>query len=85
MPVTVAKLSEVLGTQPFEPFTINVADGRDIRVPHPDFVSADPKGRVMHVFQEDGRSEFIDFMVVTSIEPGDGKPRRGRGRQPRSR
>lgn len=83
--MTVDKLREVLHAQPFESFTIHVADGREVPVPHPDFVSLDPKGRIVHVFRQDGRSEFIDFMLVTSIELGDGKPRRGRGRQPRSR
>ena len=85
MPVTVDKLREVLGTQPFEPFTIHVADGRDVPVPHPDFVSVDPKGRVVHVFRQDGRSEFIDFVLVTSIELGDGKARRVRRNRRRKR
>jgi len=80
--VTVDKLREVPGTQPFKPFTIHVADGRDVPLAHPEFVSVDPEGCVMHVFQEDGRSKFIDFVLVTGIELGGGKPRRGRRRDP---
>jgi hypothetical protein len=83
--VTIDKLREVLRTQPFELFTIQVADGRNVPVPHPDFVSVDPKGRVVHVFREDGSSEFIDCMLVTSIELTNGRPRRSPGRRPRKR
>ena len=83
--MTVDKLRGVLGTQPFEPFTIHVADGRDVSVTHPDFVSVHPKGGGVHVFRQDGRSEFVNFMLVTGIELGDGKPRRGRRRNPRRR
>lgn len=76
--MTIEKLREVLHAQPFEPFTMHVADGRSVPVKHPDFVSVYPAGRIVHVFHEDGRSEFIDFVLVTSTEVGDHKPRRGR-------
>jgi hypothetical protein len=81
--VTIEKLREVLHARPFESFTIHVADGRDVPVPHPDFISLDPRGRIVHVFLGDGRSEFIDFMLVTRIEIGDGKPRRSRRKRHR--
>lgn len=62
----------MLRTQPFAPFRIHLADGRNIDVPHPDFVSLDPRGRVAHVFRSDGRSEFIDIMLVASLELQNG-------------
>lgn len=81
--MTIDKVREVLHAKPFEPFTLRIADGRTVSVPHPDFVSVDPKGRVVHVFREDGMSEFIDIMLVTSIELGNGRARRKRPGRPR--
>ena len=74
--MTIDKLREVLHAEPFEPFTIHLADGRRVPVPHPDFVSLDPRGRIVHVFHKDGRSEFIDCMLVTSLEHNGSRRRR---------
>lgn len=81
--MTIEKLCDVLHGQPFEPFTIHVADGRRVPVPHPDFVSLDPRGRVAHVFRADGRSEFIDILLVTALEIGNGRPPRRASRRRR--
>ena len=77
--MTIDKLREVLHAQPFQPFTIRTADGRSVPVPHPDFISVSPPGRMVHVFRKDGRSEFIDLLLVTSIELTDGRPHRRPG------
>ena len=71
--MTIEKLREVLHAEPFEPFSIQISDGRSILVPHPDFVSVDPKGRIAHVFRQDGASEWVDFRLVTAIRFGNGK------------
>ena len=71
--MTIQKLREVLHAEPFEPFSIHISDGRSIPVPHPDFVSVDPKGRIAHVFRQDGTSEFVDFRLVTTIRFSNGK------------
>ncbi len=76
--MTIDKLREILHAQPFEPFTIHVADRRRVAVPHPDFISLDPRGRIVHVFHKDGRSEFIDCTLVTSLEHNGTRRRRGR-------
>lgn len=81
--MTINKLRDVLHSQPFEPSTIHVADGRRVPAPHSDFVSLDPRGRVAHVFRIDGRSEFIDIMLVTALEIGNGKPPRRASRRRR--
>ncbi len=76
--MTIEKLKEVMHAEPFEPFTLHIADGRSISVPHPDFVSVDPKGRIVHVFRHDGGSEFVDFRLVTTTKLGNGSlPRSG--------
>ena len=71
--MTIGKLREVLHAEPFQPFVIRTADGRSVAVPHPDFISVSPPGRMVHVFRKDGRSEFIDLPLVTSIELGNGR------------
>jgi len=73
--MTIDKLREVLHAEPFQPFVIRTADGRSVAVPHPDFISVSPPGRMVHVFRKDGRSEFIDLLLVTSIDLADGRPR----------
>ncbi len=79
--MTIDKLRDLLRTQPFVPFRIRLADGRNVDVPHPDSVSLDPRGRVAHVFRSDGRSEFIDMMLVASLELRNGHATRRRRRK----
>ena len=71
--MTVVKLRQVLAERPFRPFTLHVADGRGVPVKHPDFISVSPAVRTVHVFHEGDNSEFIDLLLVTGIELGDGK------------
>lgn len=78
--MTIEKLREVLRAQPFKPFKIHVADGRNIPVKHPDFLSMSPVARTIHVFHEDGHSEFIDLLLVTSLEIENGHARKSRRR-----
>jgi hypothetical protein len=49
-----------LHRQPFEPFTIRLADGRSLPVPHPDFVAVAPR-RVVVVASEDQRLFWSRF------------------------
>ena len=36
-------IRQALHKEPFEPFTIRLADGRGLDVPHPDFVAIAPR------------------------------------------
>lgn len=36
--MTVEQFRELWRTQPFQPFTIHLADGRNLRVEHPEFL-----------------------------------------------
>lgn len=53
---------------PFQPFNIRMADGRTFPVPHPDFLSIAPSGRIAVVFREDDYNSTLDLLLMTEIE-----------------
>lgn len=53
---------------PFRPFTIHLADGRTLPVPHRDFVSQSPSGRTIIVYQSDEGFSVVDLYLVTELE-----------------
>ncbi|MBI2827420.1 MAG: hypothetical protein HYX69_22320 [Planctomycetia bacterium] len=69
-----AGVREALHRQPFEPFVIQLADGRSLRVRHPDFVAVG-KRRIV-VLGEDDSSSFVEPLLIVSIDwprPGSAK------------
>lgn len=63
---------------PFRPFTIYLADGRSLDVPHRDFVSQSPNGRTIIVYGSDDGFSIVDLYLVmelriqASTESGNG-------------
>ena len=49
------------------PFTLHLADGRKIRVPHGDHISVQPEGRVFLLWRAKGDVEFVNLTMVTSL------------------
>ena len=49
-------------------FTLHLADGRKIRVPHGDHISVQPEGRVLLLWRTKGDIEFINLTMVTSLQ-----------------
>jgi hypothetical protein len=66
--MTVEQLRTLLRAQPFRPFVIHLADGREVEVLHQEFAIISPKGRTAIVYRPDESFEFIDVMLVTSLE-----------------
>ena len=66
--MTIEKVKELYNAQPFRPFTIHLADGRDIPVHHRDFIMVAPSGRTLIVQQPDDSMNIIDLLLVTDIE-----------------
>jgi hypothetical protein len=50
------------------PFTVYLADGRKIRVPHGDHLSVQPEGRMFMLWKPKGDVEFINLTMVKSLE-----------------
>ena len=65
-------LREALRRQPFEPFTIRLADGRSMRVPHSEFVAVGQR-RVIIVGENDSWS-VVEPLLIVSLDY-DGHPK----------
>ncbi|RJP32083.1 MAG: hypothetical protein C4547_14555 [Phycisphaerales bacterium] len=78
--MTNEQLREVLGARPFRPFTMQLADGSKVHVPHSEFMLPHPKGgRTVAVAMSGDAFKIVDLLLVTAIEVGNGRPaRRGK-------
>lgn len=66
--MTIEQVRELQEAQPFQPFVIHLADGKEIPVPSREFMLASPTGRTMLVYRADGTAHFIDLLLVTDLE-----------------
>jgi hypothetical protein len=76
--MTVEQLRQVWKADPFQAFTIHLADGRSIAVNHRDFLASSPSGRTIIVYQSDDSFNVIDLLLVTDLEVSNGKSRRSK-------
>ena len=60
----IAGVRDALHSQPFVPFTIRLADGRALPVPHPDFVALTPR-RVIVGAADDTWSVLEPLLIVS--------------------
>jgi hypothetical protein len=72
--MTTDQLRRLITARPFQPFTVHMADGRQVRVNHPETIAYDG-GRIAVVVQGD-EAEIIDLLLVPSLSvaAGDGNP-----------
>ena len=64
-----ARIRELLHATPFQPFVIRMADGREYRIEHPDFVLAASSDLPQVVIEEhNGSMHFLSVLLMTSIE-----------------
>jgi len=66
--MTAEQLRAMREANPFRPFTIHLADGRTLAVPHRDFVSLSPSGRIIIVYQPNDAFSVVDLYLVTELE-----------------
>jgi len=66
-------LQRLIEANPFQPFSINLADGRELKVPHRDFVSHSPNYRMLSVWHKDDSCDIVDFMLVIGFHVGSGR------------
>jgi len=66
--MTIEQLRATLGTKPFQPFALRMADGRKFPIPHPDFLSMSPVGRTAVIFHPDGSASIVDLLLMTELE-----------------
>ena len=74
------EIREALGRQPFEPFSISLADGRSLAVPHPEMVAVG-KRRIIVVEADDSWSVIEPLLIVSLDYNGKNRPRTRRPRK----
>jgi hypothetical protein len=65
--MTTQQLQQLWKAQPFRPFTIHLADGRNVPVRHAEFLMPSPSGRSIIVYQPDDSFNIIDLLLVTDL------------------
>ncbi len=76
--MTVDQLRKLHEARPFQPLRLNLADGRSIRVDHPELL-AYTGGRTVFVGMPDDSFHVLDILMITGIEVSNGKGTRRRG------
>jgi hypothetical protein len=75
----IEELKRAKDQRPFQAFAIRMADGREVRVTHPDAVSwGEEQPRIAICSQPDGGWEVIDVALITSLgmpAPKEAQPR----------
>lgn len=71
----------VLRREPFQPFTLRLADGRAITIRHPDFVALGQ--RHIFVVHEDESLSTIEPLLIVSIEEAPPAKQSGNGKHRR--
>lgn len=59
-------IRQALHKQPFDPFSMRLADGRALPIPHPDFVAVSPR-RII-VVAEDGSWSVVEPILIVSLD-----------------
>ncbi len=70
--MTIEQLRAVHQANPFRPFTVHLADGRHLDVPHREFLSHSPSGRTIIVYHHDDSFSIVDLLLVTELEVHNG-------------
>jgi hypothetical protein len=78
--MTRERILQLWKAEPFQKFTMHLADSRRIPVMHREFLAISPSGRTVNVYQPDDSMNMIDLLLVTDLEvrPNGGTRRRGK-------
>lgn len=49
------------------PFSIQMADGKEYKVPHPDYISLPPKGSFVVVFDDHEHAFVLPLLTMTGL------------------
>jgi hypothetical protein len=66
--MTVERIREAYRAEPFRRFILHLADGRELRVVHREFMSFSASGRTVVVNQPDDSMNIIDVLMITDLE-----------------
>jgi hypothetical protein len=71
--MTIEQFLKMNRSQPFQPYRIQMANGRSLDVQHPEFVARCASGRTIAVSDSEGAFEIVDLLLVSSLEVLNGK------------
>ncbi len=63
----VSEIRDALRKQPFRPFVVHLADGREFPVDHVDFLLISHSERTVIVADRNGGVEWVDPVLITSL------------------
>jgi hypothetical protein len=66
--MTIEQMRDAWHAQPFKPFVIHLADGRQLPVQSKEYLSSSPSGRTFVVWQPDDHMNIVDLLLVTGVE-----------------
>ena len=77
--MTIDQLREIPQARPFKPFVLQLSDGSEVKVSHPECLAFHPKGnRTAIVALPNDGFKAIDVMLIAAIHVGNGKERRNK-------
>ena len=63
------RIRELLNASPFNSFVIRMADGKEYRIDHPDFVlAASSEVPQITIEEPDGSQHYLSALLVTGVE-----------------
>ena len=62
-----ADIRQHLQAQPFIPFTVHVADGREYRVPTPDHAHVYPSGGRVSIYTDDDQEFILPALLLSGL------------------
>jgi len=71
--VTTDAFQRLYAARPFHPFFISLADGRSLRVRHPEIVTFSRGGLIAYVENDERMVEVVDLLLVVSLRPMAGR------------
>lgn len=84
-PMTIESIRAYHSARPYRPFTLVLADGTRVPVPHPELLAHPGSGRTVIVFEGPDVHRVIDRLLVTALAVGvNGSGRRAGKRRRRS-
>jgi hypothetical protein len=71
----IEEVKRLYDQEPFHPFILHLADGRQLTVQHREFLATAPSGRTLIVYQPDDSFNIVDVVMITDLEiRSNGKP-----------
>ncbi len=74
--MTAQEFRSVFDAEPFRPFTVHLADGRAVMVPHQEYALLSPTGRTLIVYQDDDSFQVLDLVLATGVQINGKRPKK---------